>query len=261
MRDFGFPDADRPFGRPRYLDRPYRHRRSYLRPDSRLRRDYRYYYDDYTYRFGPGRYGYGYDDDLERAYRQGVSDGQNYERFDIQAERGLATYQGAMAEGHAQFEEGHYAAAARQFLLAATVNQGDPASRLCAAHAHFALGEFEPAVRLLHRAFELQPKFLYLPLDIRGAYGKPAGFDDHLRTLRKAAFTHEGDSGLWLLLGYCRFYSADLKGARVAIRHALDLAPDDELTRRLAALAGVATERSNRIDPPSKKSQRTAHDL
>jgi len=260
LRDHGFPDPDRPFGRPRYLDRPYRRPRAFLSRDARPPRYRGYYEDDYSYRFGRGRYGYRYDDELERAYRQGIADGQSYERFEIQAERGLATYRRAMAEGHAAFEAGRYELAARQFLLGATVNQGDPASRLCAAHAHFALAAYEPAVRLLQRAFELQPKWIYLPLDIRGAYGKPEDFAGHLRALRRTVEVNREDAGLWLLLGYYQYYSGDTGEAKHAMTSALQLAPDDEFVSRFAELVGVPAARS--AEPKSKrKSQRTAHDL
>ena len=260
LRDFGFPDPDRPWGRPRYLDR-YRHRpRGYLRQDARPSRYSRYYYDDYSYRFGvPRQYdprAYG----LERAYRQGVADGQGYERFEIQAERGLATYQQAMAAGHFEFADGRYGAAMRQFLLAASVNQGDPASRICAAHAYFALGDYETAVRLLQRAFELQPKWPYLPMDIRGAYGTRADFAPHLKALHAALERDTGNPDLWFLLGYCCYYSNQMDKAAEALGNAAKLRPEDELFAQFADLVGVARPRLGK--PTSRQeSQRRGHDL
>lgn len=260
LRDFMFPDPYRPWGRPRYLDRQYERTRSYSRCRPRPRR-YREYYDDaYIYRFGPRQLFDRQGDDLERAYRQGIADGQNYERFEIQAERGLAAYSGAMAEGHFEFEAGRYESASRHFLLAATVNQGDPTSRICAAHAHFALGDYEPAVRMLRRSFELQPKWLYLPIDIRGAYGNPHEFTKHLEALRKAADTDSGNASLWLLLGYCRYYSGDSRGALDAMTNAVKLQPKDEFAARLARQVGVSPSRLERAKR-QRKSQRTGHDL
>ena len=260
LRDFGFPDPDRPWGRPRYLDR-YGHRpRGYLRHNSRPGRYSRYYYDDYTYRFGvPRRYDpHAYD--LERAYRQGVADGQGYERFEIQAERGLATYQQAMAAGHFEFADGRYGAAMRQFLLAASVSQGDPASRICAAHAYFALGDFETAVRLLRRAFELQPKWPHLPMDIRGAYGKRADFATHLTALHSALERDTGNPDLWFLLGYCCYYSNQMGRAAEALGNAAKLRPEDGLFARFADLVGLARPRLGK--PTSQQeSQRREHDL
>ena len=110
-RDFGFPDPDRPWGRGRYLDSYRRGGRrrvpgGYYRPG--YGQDYgRYYYDDYTYRFGVPYRNDPYSDDLERAYRQGMADGQNYERFEIQAERRLC--RGGVRRGREEFSAGGHA--------------------------------------------------------------------------------------------------------------------------------------------------------
>jgi tetratricopeptide (TPR) repeat protein len=260
LRDYGFPDPDRPWGRPRYLDRDRRWPRSSLRHYSRPRRYSRYYYDDYTYRFGVPR---DYDPhayDLERAYRQGVADGQGYERFEIQAERGLATYQQAMAAGHFEFAGGRYRAAMREFLLAASVNQGDPASRICAAHTCFALGDYETAVRLLRRAVELQPKWPYLPMDIRGAYGTRADFAKHLKALHGALERDVGNADLWFLLGYCCYYSNQMDEAAEALGNAAKLHPEDRLFAQFADLVGLARPRLSK--PTSQReSRRPGHDL
>ncbi len=256
-RDFAFPDPDRPFGRGRYLD-PYRsgypyggprsvYPRGYYR-DDRGRNYRRYYYDDYTYRFGVPDGGDPYAGDLERAYRQGIADGQNYERFEIQAERGLAAYQRAIRAGHRTFEAGEYGLSARQFLLAATLNQNDAVSRICAAHAEVALGQYEPAGRLLRRAFELQPKIAYLPLDIRGSYGKPGDFAKHEHALEAAAKKDSDNADVWFLLGYYFFYSDNTARAAEAFAHAAKLSPQDPLFARLAEIAGMS------VKPPGRAS-------
>ena len=256
-RRFGFPDPNRPWGRPRYLD-PYRHRpRGYARRFGRLRA---YYHDDYTYRFGVPYHGDPYGYDLERAYRQGVADGRNFERFEIQAERGLATYQQAMATGHAAFAAAEYGLAVRQFLLAAAANQGDPTSRLCAAHAHVALGDYEPAARLLRRAIELQPKLIYLPMDIRNAYGDRADFPRHLENLRDAVNFDTDNGDLWFVLGYCYFFSNNMTRAGEALENAARLRPDDKIVARLADLAQTSAPPSKRA-PTRVKPLRGGHDL
>lgn len=255
-RDFAPPDPDRPWGPPRYLERrryrPYGYRRYHGRRW--------YYYDDYTYRFGPRRWGDPYGDDLERAYRQGVSDGQHFERFEIQAERGLANYQDAMATGHAAFAMGDYPLAVKQFLLAATLNQGDPASRLCAAHAHIAVGAYGPAARLVRRAIELQPKLIYLPMDIRTAYGNRADFNKHLQALRRTAKADAENGDLWFVLGYVHYYSDNMAGAARALAKSAKLLPDDGVVARLADLAQTSAQRPGKASP-KKKSQRRKHEL
>lgn len=254
---FGFPDPNRPWGRPRYLD-PYRHRpRGYARRFGRLRA---YYHDNYTYRFGVPYYGDPYGYDLERAYRQGLADGRNFERFEVQAERGLATYQQAMATGHAAFAAGDYGLAVRQFLLAVTTNQGDPTSRLCAAHAHVALGDYQPAARLLKRAIELQPKLIYLPMDIRNAYGNRTDFLKHIEALRDAVDSDADNGDLWFVLGYCYFFSNNMTKAAESLASAAGLRTDDKIVVRLADLARVSAQRSEKA-PTERKSLRRRHDL
>jgi len=233
--DFNFPDPDRPWGRPRYLD-PYRHdswhgRRSYYGGHRR------YYYDDYSYRFGVPYGGDPYGDDLERAYRQGTSDGRNFERFEIQAERGLEAYLDAMDEGHAAFSQGAYGPAARHFLLAAELNQGDPSARLCAAHCQMAIGRYDATVRLLRRAFELQPKIVYLPLDVRAAYGVTGDFERHLAALRQAVDGNKQSADLWLLLGYYDYFSGNQAEAAEALARAGKLRAGDRLIESLSRMA------------------------
>lgn len=232
-QDFAPPNLTRPWGPPRYLNR-YRHRPY----GHRGFRDRRWYYDDdYGYRFGRGRDGDIYNENLERAYRQGVSDGRHSERFEIQAERGLANHEDAMARGYTAFRAGDYALSLRHFLLAATLNQGDPTSRLCAAHARIALGDYGTAGRLLRRAFELQPKILCLPMDIRTAYGDQKDFRRHRRALRRAVRADAENGDLWFLLGYVYFFSDDMPKAADALTRSAELMPDDRLVARLADLA------------------------
>ncbi len=186
-----------------------------------------------------------YDDEIERAYQQGLADGRHQERFEVQAERGLAGYQRAMAKGHEHFVAGRYGSAARDFILAATLNQGDPTSRLCATHTQVALGEYEAAAKLLRRALSLQPRLLYLPLDIRSAYGRDADFETHFATLRQAAECEPQDADRWLLVGYYYYYTGDTAHATQALGRAVALSRQDRQIKRFFDLARMTT------DPPT----------
>jgi Flp pilus assembly protein TadD len=161
-----------------------------------------------------------------------------------------------MARGKKAFEAGDYALAARQFLLAATLDQGDPASRLAAAHALVAVGTFEPAVRLLRRAFELQPRLVYLPLQIRGAYGNPDHFALHLTALREAARNDENNPGIWFLLGYFGYYSDHMAEAADALERAAKLRPTDGLIQQLFELASLSAPRTSRGSDERKSQPR-----
>lgn len=255
--DFGFPDPDRPWGSPRYLD-PRRHQPRY--DDGRYSGYRRLYRDGYTYRYGVPYHDDGYAYDLERAYRQGMADGRNYERFEIQAERGLSAYRRAMVDGHGAFTQGEYGPAARHFLLAAALNQGDPAARLCAAHAQIALGNYDAAVRLLRRAFELQPRIAYLPIDLRKAYGKAGDFGKHLGAMHKALLADADDAQLHFLLGYYYFFSDDTAKAARLLDEALKLDRSDSLIRLLADVARL-TAPTRQEPAPKRTSPRREQDL
>ena len=205
-----------------------------------------FYRDEAGYRFGVPAFDEARDEGIERAYRQGLTDGRDSKRLEIQAQRGLASYRSAMIAGHAAFEAGKYGLAARQFLLAATLNQGDPASRLCAAHTQIALRDYAPAARLLHRAFELQPRLVFLPMDLRGAYGVVGDFARHRKALKQAAAEQEQDGDIWFLLGYVHYYSDNMAGAARALGKAAELEPDDPLIAELASLAGMSAPASKR---------------
>lgn len=226
--------APTPIYRDRFRDRSDRYRERYprvfdLRPQ--------FYRDRYGYRFGVPAFDDVRQERLENAYREGYAAGRDEGRSAIQAERGVTAYQDAMAGGHAAFGDGDYGLAARQFLLAAALNQGDPASRVCAANAQTALGEYESAGRLVERAFDLQPKLVYLPIDIRSAYGRNEEFTRHLAALREAAENAPENPEVWFLLGYYYFYSQDAAKAADALRRAADLRPENRLYGQLAELA------------------------
>ena len=122
------------------------------------------------------------------------------------------------------------------------MNQNDAVSRICAAHAEVALGQYGPAGKLLRRAFELQPKIAYLPMDIRTSYGKPGDFAKHELALRTAAQKDRDNAPVWFLLGYYSFYSDNPARAAEAFAHAAELSPRDPLFARLAEIAGMSVK-------------------
>ena len=169
-------------------------------------------------------------------------------------------YRRAMVDGHGAFALGEYGPAARHFLLAATLNQGDPAARLCAAHAQIALGNYDAAARLLRRALELQPRIAYLPIDVRKAYGKPGDFGKHVAALLEAVKGDADDAELHFLLGYYYFFSDDMAKAARSLGEAAKLAPRDSVIRLLADVAKL-TAPTGQKTAPKPKSPRREHDL
>ena len=224
-----------PFGRP-YYPRRYR---------DRYPRGYGCWHGS---PYGFGDFGTTIFDD---GYVGGFHDGRRFQKWQTKAELGLNSYLKAMQQGNAAFRSGDYGSAARQFILAAKLNQGDPASRLHTVHALVALGHYADAVPALRRAVQLQPRLLFLPLDIRGEYGQPEDFAVHLGRLADAAETHPDDAGLWLLLGYYQFFSDAGPAAARSLSKAAELAPDDSVARRLYQAARLsAPARQTPADKP-----------
>lgn len=173
----------------------------------------------------------------DRAYEQGYADGADAHILDARNAELLNAYDAAMAGGHEAFGRGDFPVASQRFLLAASLNQGDPASRVCAGNAQMAVGAYESASRLVDRALELQPKLAYLPLDLRAAYAQTNDFYRHLAALQKAAEKAPDDADAWFLLGYVRFFSGAPLAAADALRHAVELRPDHRTSARLLDIA------------------------
>ncbi|MCP4251574.1 MAG: hypothetical protein GY778_31440 [bacterium] len=230
----------------RFFPAPYR--RSF-------RREYYPYGRPYYPRreWSPGGYGaygvapQGYFDD---GYSEGFHDGRRFQKWQARAEKGLNSYVKAMRQGAEAFRSGDYGLAARQFILAARLNQGDAASRLHAVHAMTALGQYTAAVPALRRALQLQPRLVYLPLDIRSEYGAQADFQAHLDALADAARTAEDDPSLWLLLGYCQFFGGQPGAAVNSLTRAGELAPDDDAVERLLEVAKLSAPAERPPNPP-----------
>ncbi len=209
-----------------------------LPDDQRRASDYRYFDGQ------PGRYGYGWDryfgDDYGyngATFRYGFNRGYDYGTFvregNQRTERLLVAAGTHMSRGLELFRASRFREAADAFRLASDTNQGDPAARLYAAHAHFAIGRYRDAVRYLRRALELQPKVAMLRYDIRDDYGDQAQFNAQLAALDNALSLAPQDLDRALLMGYVRLYTNDPDGAYQALSQALQLEPGDALAARL----------------------------
>lgn len=148
-------------------------------------------------------------------------------------ERILTRSRGHLERGLQHFHDGRYDAAADAFRLAAETNQGDPAARLYAAHALFATGRYRDAITYLRRAFELQPKIVYLDFDIRDDYGRRTDFDKQVKALEDALERAPRNGDRLILLGYVRYYSNQRGQAYELLARAKRLDPTDSLAARL----------------------------
>ncbi len=186
---------------------------------------------------------------FDEGYWEGRRDGRRYAEWERRYELGRRSYAEAMSDGVAAFRNAEYSQAVRHFIRAAKLNQGDPASRIHAAHAMVAIGRYQEALPALRRAFQLQPKIAYLALDIRRDYGPKADFDAHLKALADAAREAEDDPALWLLLGYYQFFSGRESQALASLTKADELAAGDFMTDALLDAARMVAPASK---PPPK---------
>jgi tetratricopeptide (TPR) repeat protein len=173
---------------------------------------------------------------LDRAYRQGFQEGYQAWRTDDWlynwTQRLLRNRDESLNTGLRAFAEGRYDEAADMFLLATRLDNGDPASRLYATQALFALQQYDPAVPLLRRAFELQPNLLYLRFDLRLNYNNPEDLTAQLESLKAAVADYPDWAGGYLLLGYELFHSGERNEAYKAFTRAAEIDPTDQLARR-----------------------------
>lgn len=249
-RDFGFPGAVRAWEAPRLLV-PERNRH---RGPRRLHHGgYSYVYDESF--FGPyeqahyGGYMYRkwdssgsghYELPLHRATELGVGPPEIQDVLRRQAAYALKDYRKALSAGHEDMARGDYASAVRWYLLAARLNEGDPGSRLCVAHAQVALGRYNEAAAMLRSALELQPKLVHIPVDVAAAFPNRSVFDAQLARVVDEAVRRQTDESLWLLAGYLRINTGDAAGAVQALTWATELNPRDGLVEQFARAVGAA---------------------
>ncbi|UCG16900.1 MAG: hypothetical protein JSV19_02465 [Phycisphaerales bacterium] len=252
-----------------YYDRHWRYRMRAYR-GSRFSRDYYPWDDPYRYRDwrgypryrgysvyprGPYDYGYGYaypyDPAFDYGYERGHDDGRRFAEWEFRYQVGVRSYTQAMETGVEMFIKGDYATAVRQFMLAAKLNQGDAASRLHAAHAMVAQGRYAEAALSVRRALQLQPKLVYLPLDIRREYGRKQDFEKHYQQLKDAATQAPDDAELYFLLGYYQFFAGRAAEAYRSLQKSDALDPGNRTTKRLLDAAKLSTPAEPKSKQPS----------
>ncbi len=210
--------------------------RQRIRGDTWTRRLYPLdaYTDRHAYPFERPRYRSHYDTPWDRHYRYG-RDLERYRQQELAAreELTLLAHQSMLLEGVRQFRAGRYAAAARSFIGAAEKHHGDAASRLHAAQALTALGNYSRALGHVRRAFELQPLLIHLPIDIETDYGIKEDFAKHINHLSKYCRSHPDDKDAHLLLAYEHLFSSAPAEAAEPLRRARALDPEDPLANKL----------------------------
>ncbi|MEE9294249.1 MAG: hypothetical protein V3W34_04690 [Phycisphaerae bacterium] len=176
----------------------------------------------------------------DRGYEDGFEQGWRAARRAAANQRSDSLHAAALTQGLEHFHNRRYGAAARNFILAARKDQGDPLSRLHAAHAMTALQHYDDAYHLIRRAFQLQPELAYVAMDIRRDYSDQTEFQKHLEQLEKRAKAAKDNARVWTVLGYYRLFSDRPAAAYRALRHACQLDRDDKFAARLLNAARIS---------------------
>lgn len=168
---------------------------------------------------------YQYQRELDDAYDAGRCDAEhdrvraeNVQDMAERRERVLSGHQKAMSNGLAHLRKGDYASAVVALTLAAELNQGDPAARIHLAQARIALGHYAEAGREIRRALELQPKLVYIPLQLETQYADTAAFAEHAEQLAAYVAKNAGDADAHYALGFVEFQRGRLDAAYKAFR-------------------------------------------
>ncbi len=178
------------------------------------------------------------------AYRAGRREArrieaQRYNQDDMQrrAQRALTRHEQALSEGLEWLREGDALRAARQFELAAQLNQGDPACRIHLAQARLALGHFDESATALRRAFELQPRLIYLDLHWENDFESPEALDRCTEQLVEHMRRNPTSADVHLLRGYLEVQRGRLAAAQAAFSRVAQVMPEDDVTRAFLSIS------------------------
>lgn len=220
-----------------------------------------YYFSGYGPYGSPG-YAYGVvrgpftsTGELERRaripYRTALRDAQDYHYLNLVIQRDELLRRRSVEladDGRSLFRAGRYDRAAMALLGSSEADHGNAVSRIRAGHALFALGRYEDAVRLIRRAFELQPALATIAYDVRDDYGRAGDFRRHLASLESHVQANPGDAAGMTMLAYVRYVTEGPSAAYELLRAADRLDPANELIDKLLAI-------SSQLGPPPKRAK------
>jgi len=190
---------------------------------------------------------WAYDPYLRPGYRRALEDAYRAQRYMAERERGrrfnerdmrrrqqriLSGHEKSLREGLEHLKRAEYARAVVALTLAGELNQGDPACRIHLAQARLALRHYSEAGAVLRRALQLQPKLMYVSLNLPAYYGEPAEFDRHVEELAAWVRKNPADADTYFLLGFLEFQRERLEQAHAAFRVAIRGFPKDSLTQK-----------------------------
>ena len=100
-----------------------------------------------------------------------------------------------------------------------------------------AVGQYDEALIHVHRAFELAPRLLNMPLDLAADYNDHNDYRQQLAALESHVRDHPTDTRAAVLLAYARFFSPRPTDAAEAMARIKPLAKRDPFVRKLLRAA------------------------
>lgn len=155
----------------------------------------------------------------------------NQEDMTRRAHKNLSNHDRALQAGVRLLEQGEYAEAIVTLTLACKLDNGDPACRIHLAQARMAQGHYAEAGQVIRRALQLQPKLIYITLDLESHYPKASTFDAHVDALAQAS-QKSGNADVHLLLGFMEFQRGEFDASHAALSTASRLRPRDKTAAR-----------------------------
>lgn len=129
--------------------------------------------------------------------------------------------------GDAYFDDGRYMESADSYLRALAYVPNSPSVYFALADALFAAGDYHYAAYAIRKGVTMDETLVGSDVDKRTFYKDPALFLKQEARLEEWVKEHPRDGDAWLVLGYNRFFSRDLAGAREAFLKVADLVPGD----------------------------------
>jgi tetratricopeptide (TPR) repeat protein len=205
---------------------------------------YPFYYSTYgyyTYRQSLDTY-----DAAREVERRDAQQQFNERDMERRKERVLRSHDEAVRVGLDELKAGAYQKAVIALTLAAELDQSDPACRIHLAQARMALGHYAEAGKALRRALELQPKLVYVPLELGQYYGQESALDEHVDAVAKAAGQGDQPADVHFLLGFMEFQRGRYAPAYNAFRAASRGNAKDSLTAAYLKITKPATKARSR---------------
>jgi Flp pilus assembly protein TadD len=179
------------------------------------------------------------------------------------AATGSTTDAQVLAEkGEADFKKGDYKAAAYSWRHAALDDPQNGVILMMLGQALFATGQYDEAAGAVQQAMQLltDDQWGVVVTNYRELYGKTGDYTNQLRALEKAIKQKPDDPGTRFLLGYHYAYLGYPSHAVKQLDKALELAPQDELAKKLRDLMSAKVPKPAEANVPGNKANQEAKD-